>query len=296
MAEISKFLTAKDVQTVSNLQILARQVVEGFCTGLHRSPNKGYSVEFRQHRQYVHGDEIRHLDWKVYGKSDRFYIREYEEETNLRATLLVDASGSMEYASEDVSKLFYATRLAACLAHLMLQQADGVGLVTFDKKVRQFIPARSTAKHLSVCFDALEKTKAGGETELSKVFKELVPKLQRRGLLIILSDCFADVPSLLKSLAHFRHAHHEIIIFQIWDRAELDFPFDRWTRFESMEDEAFHLIDPAHVKKNYMKRLEEFREQLTKGCHRHKVDLVPVVTDEPFAEALAKYLTLRSRR
>ncbi|MCM8535390.1 MAG: DUF58 domain-containing protein [Lentisphaeraceae bacterium] len=296
MAEISKFLTAKDVQTVSNLQILARQVVEGFCTGLHRSPNKGYSVEFRQHRQYVHGDEIRHLDWKVYGKSDRFYIREYEEETNLRGTLLVDASGSMDYASEGISKLFYATRLAACLAHLMLQQADGVGLVTFDKKVRKFIPARSTAKHLSVCFDALESTKAGGETELSKVFKELVPKLQRRGLLVIISDCFADVPSLLKSLAHFRHAHHEIIIFQVWDRAELDFPFDRWTRFESMEDEAFHLIDPAHVKKNYMKRLEEFREQLTKGCHRHKVDLVPVVTDEPFAEALAKYLTLRSRR
>ena len=228
--------------------------------------------------------------------NSKVYLKQYEEETNLRATLLVDASGSMDYGSEGITKLFYATRLAACLAHLMLQQADGVGLMTFDSKIREYIPARSTAKHLKICFDALERTKPGGETELGKVFKAMVPKLQRRGLLIILSDCFADVPSLLKSLAHFRHAHHEIIIFQIWDRAELDFPFDRWTRFESLENDAYHLIDPAHVKKNYMKKLEEFREQLTKGCHRHKVDLVPVVTDEPFAECLAKYLTLRSRR
>jgi uncharacterized protein (DUF58 family) len=296
MADTSTFLTAKDVQTISNLQVLARQVVEGFCSGLHRSPHKGYSVEFRQHRQYVPGDEIRHLDWKVFGKSDRFYIREYEEETNLRATMLVDASGSMEYASDGISKLFYATRLAACLANLMLRQADGVGLVTFDKKVRQFIPARSTSKHLSVIYDALEKTKAGGETELNKVFKELIPKLNRRGLLVIISDCFGDVPALLKSLAHFRHAHHEVVIFQVWDRAELDFPFDKWTRFESCEDESFQLIDPAHVRKSYMKKLEEFRQQLTKGCHRHKVDLVQVVTDEPFAEALAKYLKLRNRR
>ena len=296
MAEISKFLTAEDLRHISSLQILARQVVEGFCTGLHRSPHKGYSVEFRQHRQYVPGDEIRHLDWKVYGKSDRFYIREYEEETNLRATLLLDASGSMAYGSKEISKLDYATRLAACLSHLMLQQADGVGLVTFDSKVRDYIPPRSTARHLSICFKALEKVSAGGETELSKVFKEIIPKLNRRGLLIILSDCFGDVPSLLKSLAHFRHAHHEVIIFQIWDRDELEFPFDRWTRFESLENDSFQLIDPAHVRKNYLKKLKDFREQLTRGCHRHKVDLVPIVTDEPFAEALAQYLRLRSRR
>ena len=296
MANISTFLTAKDVQKISNLQILARQVVEGFCTGLHRSPHKGYSVEFRQHRQYVHGDEIRHLDWKVFGKSDRFYIREYEEETNLRANLILDCSGSMGYASDEISKHHYAVRLAACLSYLMMNQADGVGLVTFDKKIRDYIPPRTTPKHLKILLDKLEKSKVGGETELGKVFSDLVPKLHRRGLIIIISDCFCDVQGILKSMAHFRHAHHEIIIFQIWDRAELDFPFDRWTKFESLENDSHQLIDPAHVKASYMKRLDEFREQLKKGCHRHKVDLVPLVTDEPYADALAKYLTLRSRR
>ena len=202
----------------------------------------------------------------------------------------------MAYGSDGISKHHYACRLAACLAYMMMQQADGVGLVTFDKKVRKYIPPRTTPKHLSLLLNTLEKTKIGGETEIGKVFHDLVPKLHSRGVLIVFSDLFGDVPSLLKSLAHFRHAHHEIIIFQIWDRAELDFPFDRWTRFESLEDENFHLIDPSHVRKNYLKKLEEFRSQLTKGCHRHKIDLVPMVTDQPYADALARYLALRSRR
>lgn len=296
MADISEFLTAKDVQTISNLQVLARTVVEGFCSGLHRSPHKGFSVEFRQHRQYVAGDEIRHLDWKAYGKSDRFYIREYEEETNLRATILLDVSGSMDYASGDVSKHHYATRLAACLSYLMLQQADGVGMVSFDQKIREHIPPRSRPKHLRVILDALQKARPGGETELGKVFHELAPKLHRRGLLIIISDCFGDVTELLKALAHFRHSHHEMIIFQIWDRAELDFPFDRWTRFESMEQDRHQLVDPAQLRRRYMEKLAAFREQLTKGCHRHRIDLVPMVTDEPYADALAQYLKLRRRR
>ena len=296
MADISEFLTAKDVQTISSLQVLARTVVEGFCSGLHRSPHKGFSVEFRQHRQYVAGDEIRHLDWKVYGKSDRFYIREYEEETNLRATILLDQSGSMEYGSDGVSKHHYATRLAACLSYLMLQQADGVGMVSFDEKVREHIPPRSRPNHLRVILDALKKSKPGGEPELGKVFHELVPKLHRRGLLIIISDCFGEVSELLKALAHFRHAHHEMIIFQVWDRAELEFPFDRWTKFESMEQDRHLMVDPAHLRQRYMKKLADFREQLTKGCHRHRIDLVPMVTDEPYAEALAQYLKLRRRR
>ncbi len=296
MADISTFLTAKDVQTITNLQVLARLVVEGFCSGLHRSPNKGFSVEFRQHRQYVPGDEIRHLDWKVYGKSDRFYIREYEEETNLRATILLDTSGSMEYSHDGVSKHHYASRLAACLAYLMLNQADGVGMLTFDTEMREYIPPRSRPGHLRVLLDALERAKPGGETELGKVFHDLVPKIHRRGLLIIISDCFGDPTELLSALAHFRHAHHELIIFQIWDRAELDFPFDRWTRFESMESDVNLLIDPAHLRQRYLERLGDFREQLMKGCHRHRIDLVPMVTDEPYAEALAQYLSLRRRR
>ena len=159
-----------------------------------------------------------------FGRSDRFYIREYEEETNLRATLLLDLSGSMDYGRNGVTKYQYATRLAACLAYLMLGQQDSVGLVTFDTKIRKYIPPRSRVSHLRVLIDELQRSEPGGETELGDVFHDLVPKLHRRGLLIILSDCFGDVPTLLKALAHFRHAHHEILIFQIWDRDELRVP------------------------------------------------------------------------
>src|SRR5262252_6734130 len=193
MAQLSEFLTPADLQKISNLQVLARVVVDGFCTGLHRSPQNGYSVEFKQHRQYVPGDEIRHIDWRVFGKSDRFYVREYEEETNLRATLLLDASGSMAYGADDQQKLTYARRLAACLAYLMLQQQDSVGLVTFDTEVRRYIPPRAQTSHLKVLVDELQGTEPGGETEIGQVFHDLVPRISRRGLLVVLSDCFGDV-------------------------------------------------------------------------------------------------------
>ena len=300
MAHVSEFLTPSDLQRISNLQVFARQVVEGFTTGLHRSPHKGFSVEFKQHRQYVPGDEIRHIDWRVYGRSDRYYIREYEEETNLRATLIVDRSGSMEYGGGQpgqVSKFEYATKLAACLSYLMLQQSDGVGLVTFDTEIRRYIPPRSRVSHLRMILNELANGKPGGETELGKVFHDLVPKLHRRGLLIIVSDCFGEVSNFLKALAHFRHARHEIVVFQIWHPDELNFQFNGWTQFECMErDGVKHLIDPAILRQAYLANLEKFRTELTRGCRRHKVDLVPFTTDEPYAKALAAYLSRRVER
>jgi len=296
MAGPADFLTPADLQKIANLQVLARLVVEGVCSGLHTSPHKGFSVEFREHRQYVQGDEIRRLDWKVFGKTDRLYIKEYEEETNLRATLLVDVSGSMGYAGAGISKARYATQLAACLSYLLLRQADSVGLVTFDQKVRDYIPPRSRPSHLRVVLEALEKTKPGGETELAKVFHQLVPKIHRRGLLIILSDCFGDVPELMKALAHFRHAHHEIIIFQVWDPDELNFPFQQWTRFDSLESATDQkLVDPAQLRAVYLENLGRFRQALKEGCHRHRIDLVPVTTDQPYADALAQYLARRMK-
>ncbi len=304
MAHVSDFLTPSDLQKISNLQVVARQVVEGFCSGMHRSPHKGFSVEFKQHRQYVPGDEIRHIDWRVFGRSDRFYIREYEEETNLRATILLDLSGSMKYGRSRsaeggavVTKLQYATRLAASLAYLMIGQQDSVGMVTFDTKIRKYIPPRSRVSHLRVLIDELQRAEPGGETELGTVFHDLVPKLHRRGLLIIISDCFGDVPSLLKALAHFRHAHHEILIFQIWDRDELEFPFKQWTQFEDMERAGVkHLLDPVLLREAYLANLESFRTELVKGCRRHKIDLVPFTTDQPYAEALAAYVSRRRAR
>lgn len=297
MAHVSDFLTPLDLQKISNLQVLARQVVEGFCSGLHRSPHKGFSVEFKQHRQYVPGDEIRHIDWRVFGRSDRFYIREYEEETNLRATLLLDLSGSMNYGRNGVSKYEYATRLAACLTYLMLQQQDSVGLVTFDTKIRKYIPPRSRVSHLRVLIDELQRSQPGGETELGEVFHDLVPKLHRRGLLVVISDCFGDVPALLKALAHFRHARHEILIFQIWHPDELEFPFKSWTQFDCLERDGIkHLLDPVQLREAYLANLAKFRDDLTRGCRRHKIDLVPFTTDQPYAEALAAYLSRRLGR
>jgi uncharacterized protein (DUF58 family) len=298
MSHVSDFLSPRDLSKIGNLQIFARQVVEGFCSGLHRSPHKGFSVEFKQHRPYVPGDEIRHIDWRVFGRSDRFYIREYEEETNLRATLLLDRSGSMAYARDGaLAKLDFATRLAACLAYLMLQQSDGVGLVTFDTAIRRYIPPRARISHLRVLIDELQESAPGGETELGTVFHDLVPKLHRRGLLVVLSDCFGDVATLLRALAHFRHAHHEILVFQIWDRDELDFPFKSWTQFECLERAGLkHLLDPALLREAYLENLAKFRDDLTRGCRRHKIDLVPFCTDQPYADALAAYLSRRMAR
>jgi uncharacterized protein (DUF58 family) len=299
MPILTDTLTPEDLQRMTSLQMLARRVVEGFCTGLHRSPHKGFSVEFKQHRQYVPGDEIRHLDWKVFGKSDRFYIREYEEETNLRATILLDCSGSMEYASPaaGLSKHAWSVRLAACLAYLMLQQQDAVGLVTFDSRLRTYIPPRARVGHLGYLIGEMQSAKPGGESELGKVFLEIASKLQRRGLLIVISDCFCDVDQLLESLAQFQHSRHEVIVFQVMDPDEVEFPFKQWTRFDCIERSGLnYLVDPAHLRAAYLANLTRFQDALTQGCHRHRIDLVPVTTDTPYSEALAEYVALRKRK
>ncbi|HEY1171339.1 MAG TPA: DUF58 domain-containing protein [Verrucomicrobiae bacterium] len=298
MAHVANLLSPTDLQKISNLQVVARLVVEGFFSGLHKSPHKGFSVEFAQHRQYVQGDEIRRLDWKLFGKTDRYYIREYEEETNLRATILLDQSGSMNYGNENgVTKHHYASRLAACLSYLMMQQRDSVGLVTFDTEIRRFIPQRSGVGHLRVMLDELDQSKPAGETELSDVFRSLVPRIQRRGLLIIISDCFATVKDLITALAHFRAAKHEIVLFQIMDRDELEFPFESWTRFESLEQADWHrMVEPAQFREAYLENLEKFQKELVDGCRRHRIDHVRLITDQPYSEALAQYLTRRLGR
>ncbi|NLY03192.1 MAG: DUF58 domain-containing protein [Rhodopirellula sp.] len=299
MSQLSNYLTPHDLSKLASLQVLARRVVEGFCSGLHRSPHKGFSVEFKEHRPYVRGDEVRSIDWKIFGKTDRLYIREHEQETNLRSTILLDTSGSMGYCgvrAGGISKHHYAVRLTACLAYLMLEQQDSVGLVTFDSEVRRYIPPRGRASHLRAILDELGKSRPQVETELAQVFHELAAKIHRRSLVIIISDCFGDVDQLLKALARFRHARHDMIVFQIWDPDELDFPFRQWTQFESLETPAHRrLVDPAHLRQAYLENLKRFRDQLTAGCHRHRIDLVPMTTDRPYAEALASYLAIRRR-
>jgi len=291
------YLDPEDLESISNLKLFARLVMEGFSTGLHESPHKGFSVEFKKHRPYVAGDDIRHLDWKIFGRTDRYYIREYEEETDLRATVLLDASGSMAYDGEGISKLEYGKRLAACLVYLLLQQQESVGLVTFDDRERSFIPVRSGIAHINPLIETIQATEPGGETSMGDVFHNLVPKIDRRSLLILISDLFDDQEKLRSGLSHFRHEGHEIITFQVLDRDELEFPFDRWTKFENLENpEHEEMVDPSHLKEMYLERLETFQENVKEACHRHQIDRVEMVTDEPYAKALANYLALRERQ
>jgi uncharacterized protein (DUF58 family) len=282
---------------MGGLQILAREVVEGFCSGLHQSPHRGFSVEFRQHRAYVPGDEIRSIDWRVFGRTDRFYVREYEEETNLRAHLLVDVSGSMGYGPVGKAKWQYAVQLAACLAQLMIRQQDSVGLVTFDSGIRRVLPPRARPSHLQAIVGELEKAQTGGESDLSGVFRAVLPKLHRRGVLIVISDCFGEVQPFLRSLAQLRHGHQEVLVFQVLDRDELEFPFLEWTQFECLERAGVQqLLDPAQVRRAYLEKMEAFRTDLRRGCRQHRVDLVEMTTDRPLTEGLAVYLKHRMQR
>jgi len=298
MAKTSDILHAEDIAPLQHLQLFARTVVEGFTTGLHASPHKGFSVEFRQHRPYVQGDEIKRLDWKIFGRSDRFYIREYDEETNLRATIVLDASGSMGYTGQGgVNKFDYARKLAASLAYLLMSQQDAAGLITFDTKVREFIPNRTRITHLHHLLECMVKTVPGEETSLADVLESLAGRLKRRGLIILISDLFDDVPALLKAVGVLRKKGHELMAFQLFDRDEIDFPFSRWSRFENLEEnEDFLMLDPPAIRQSYLKVLAEFRQSLTEGLRRHECDLVPMITDELHAIALKEYLALRMRR
>src|SRR5947209_5663775 len=241
------------------LSLIARNVVEGFLSGAHKSPYKGFSVEFAEHRQYYPGDEIRHIDWRVYGKTDRYYIKEHEEETNLHAHLLVDASGSMGYRGSTISKFQYAQYLAASLAYLMLHQRDAVGLAIHDHQLRTMLPPRSTSKQLMQILHTLEKTTPGGETNLAPLWDRLAGQLRARGMLLIFSDCFDQVNQLIHALRHLRHRRHEILLFHILAPEEIEFPFTKRTQFRHLEAaDQFRLVDPSAVRSDYLKNFETF--------------------------------------
>ena len=296
---ILDLITPKDLSRVAKLQLLARQVVEGLCSGRHRSPHKGFSVEFKEHRPYVRGDELRDIDWKVFAKSDRLYIREFEEDTNLRCTLVVDRSGSMRYGgdrSEGRSKYEYAQQLAASLAYLMLGQQDTVGLITFDDELREQLPPRSRPSHLQALLTTLALDGSKRETDLGGVFRKIASKLGRRGLVIIISDAMGDTSSISRSLAHIRNSKHEVLFFQIMDPDEVDCPFSGRIQFRDLErPDNEHTVEAVSIREAYLKRLREHEEKLRDACRTNKVDLIRLTTDRPFAEALHEYLALRRR-
>ena len=299
MTRHDDILPARDRQTLASLQLLARGVVEGFVTGLHRSPHRGQSVEFRQHRPYVPGDDLRSLDWKIFGKTDRFFVKEFEEETNLRATLLLDQSGSMAYGRDTaggVSKLDYASQIAAALAHLLLRQQDAVGLATFDSTVRGVVPPRSNPSHLTPLIEAMLAAEPAGEADPVRVVRDLSKRLRRRGLVVILSDCFGDVPRLMRALAELRRARHEVVIVQVLHRDEIDFPFAGRVRFDDLElADNRREFDARRLRRRYIAAMADFRQRLRDACVRGGADLVPAVVGEPVGDVLRAYLSRRRR-
>jgi uncharacterized protein (DUF58 family) len=294
MDEAPDILSDRARQQMERLQLVARTVVQSFITGQHRSVYKGFSVEFAQHRQYTRGDETRRIDWKVYGKTDRLFIKQYEEETNLRATLCLDASASMKYRGKGETKFEYAKKLAAALAYLLSGQSDAVGLMAFDSEPRAQLPARSTQGHLNTLFRLLAELEPGGETNLAPILQNLSNQLKRRGLVILLSDCFAPVEDLVQALGHFRHQRHEVIVFQILDPDEIEFPFEGVSEFRNLEDHAHRLrLDAPRVRKLYLERFEAFTNRLREACHRYRFDHLLLSTDQPYDAALSQYLTRR---
>lgn len=287
---------------LQRINLLARGLVEGMVVGKHQSPYKGFSVEFAEHRQYTPGDDIRDLDWRAFGKSDRYYIKQYIEETNLRTVLLVDSSASMTYAGnraqkiegKRLSKFAYAQYLAASLAYLMIHQQDAVGMVTFDSKIRRYVPPRSQANHLHVLLDELDKTKPSHETQLADIFHSIAEQIPRRGMVIILSDLFDDPDELLTALQHFRHRRHEVIVLHIMAEEELTFPFTHWSNFQDMESPQQEIeLDPRSIRSAYLEQMRGFLDKISEGCGRMKIDYHRMPTSQPYEKTLGDYLAKR---
>ena len=299
MAESSrKYLDPDVLKAISGLELKARLIVEGFVSGMHRSPFHGFSVEFAEHREYVPGDDIRFVDWKVYGKSDRYYIKQYEEETNLRCWILVDVSESMEYAGESgsMSKIEYARHAAAALAYLITQQQDAVGLILFDSDIRSVRPPAASSGHLRALIHDLETAEPGGLTGVSNAVNHAAEQIGRRSVVMVLSDLLDSTDSILSAVRRLRHNKHEVILFHLLDHDERTFPFERMTRFEGMEEMPRVMADPAALRTAYLKELDGFTRAMHHGCLGNRTDFVSLDTRSRLDVALTSYLTSRERR
>jgi uncharacterized protein (DUF58 family) len=296
MSDISQNLVEPEVLAkLSKLDVRARGVVEGSFSGMHKSPHKGSSVEFSQYRKYVPGDDISNLDWRVYAKTDRFYIKEFEADTNLRCHLIVDSSGSMGFQSAHGSKLDYARKLAATLAQLLIQQGDTVGLQSFAEKMIHDIPARGSAKHLGSIFTLLSELSSSGETRIIKVLHNLAEKIHRRAMIIIFSDCFTDVDKLLDCFQHMKFRKHDLAVFHIMDPDELDFEFDRSIRFMDMESSFSIVSEPSMIRREYLAEVNKYLEKMKRGCREFHVDYRFVKTSDPYDKVLTDFLLERQK-
>ncbi len=283
-----------ELASFGRLELIARQLVEGLMMGRHRSPFKGASVEFVEHRDYYPGDDIRHIDWRAYGKSGRYYVKEFEDETNLRAHVLVDVSASMSYAGKHLSKLQYARMLAAALAWLLLSQRDSVGMMTFDSGIRDQVKPSSNRDTFRRIIEILEATIPRADAGLADALDSVLPTIGRRSMLILISDCFDDIEKLRKTLQRFRHARHEVVIFRIATPEEEEFPFDRPTQFRNLENADDRLlVDPARLRKEYLRQYAAFATTLKKECGAIGIDCRRILTSEPLQNSLGHWLAER---
>jgi uncharacterized protein (DUF58 family) len=299
-----KYLDPLVLAKVRSLELQARLVVEGYLSGMHKSPYHGFSVEFAQHREYVPGDDIKHVDWKVYGRTGRFFLKQYEEETNLTCWLLVDLSDSMRYGSGPTSsegtplvrKYDYACMTAAAIAHLVLHQQDSVGLVTFDNQVRGFLRPSSQPSHLKDVVRVLNQGCGRNKTSLAPIFHDIAERINRRSIIMLLSDLFDEPADILAGLKHLRYKRHEVVVLHVMDSAELEFPFQEATLFRGLEQYPDLLTDPRSLRQGYLDQVQAFLKEIKRGCRNQNIDYVQLRTDASLGVALSSYLAHRLAR
>jgi len=289
------YLKPEILSKINNLELRAKLVVEGFITGLHRSPFHGFSVEFSQHRPYNTGDSLRFIDWKVFGRTDRFYIKQYEEETNLKSYILLDCSQSMTFTSSAVSKLQYGKYLASALMYLMLLQRDAVGLITFDTQIKKLLPPRSATSYLQVLLGELDRAVPGTDTNIGSVLHSMAERIKRKGLLILISDLFDEPEKVISGLRHFRHNKHEVLVFQLLDPKERSFNFEGDVQFEDLETGEKINTQPWYIKQDYQRKIEEYIGYIKSQCRDHQIDYQLINTDTSLDMALMEYLIKRKK-
>ncbi len=291
-----RYLDPLALAKVGSLELQARLIVEGYLSGMHKSPYHGFSVEFAQHREYVPGDDIKHVDWKVYGRTGRFFLKQYEEETNLICWLLLDTSESMRYGSGPVTKYDYACMSAAALAYLTLHRQDSIGLVTFDNQVRHFLRPSSQPSHLKEIVNLMNRGRPREKTRLAPIFHDLAERLSRRAIIVLLSDLFDEPADVLAGLRHLRYKRHEVVVMHVLDGAELDFPFQEATLFRGLEEPEEMLTDPRALRDGYLEQVGSFVTELQRGCRNQNIDYVQLRTDRDVGVALSGYLAHRLAR
>jgi len=289
-----KYLDPSVITRLNSLELKARFIVEGFMVGLHRSPFHGFSVEFSEHRPYMQGDNLRDVDWKVYGKTERYVIKQYEEETNLKSYILLDSSKSMAYASEgNVKKLEYASMLVAALSYMMVKQQDAVGLSLYAEKINKHLPPKATRSYLQEILKSIASAEASDKTNTSASLNEIAEKIKRRGLVIVVSDFFDNIDSILSALKHFRYNKNEVIVFQILDPLERSFAFGADAVFKDMETMDEITTQPYQLQKAYHEAMDEFINKLKTGCLNAGIDYNLIETSTPFDKALYAYIQKR---